>query len=71
MRIDYTYADYRTYTYEDWEKIRKFFDEMDIPYDEGESYGDGEIITGHWIRLAPTEIVTREISEEDKMYNES
>lgn len=70
MRIDYTYADYKTYSYEDWEKIRRFFDKMDIPYDEGEYYGDGDIIIGHWIRLALKEIETREISEEDKIYNE-
>ena len=61
----------RTYSYEDWEKIHRFFNEMNIPYDEGEFYGDGEKITGHWIDLYPIQIQTREISEEDKMYNES
>lgn len=71
MRIDYTYADYRIYSYKDWEKIRRFFDEMNIPYDEGEYYDDGEIITGHWIRLAPIRIETQEISEGDKINNES
>ena len=71
MCVDYTYADYRTYTYEDWEKIHRFLNEMNIPYDEGEFYGDGEIITGHWIHLYPIRIETREISEEDKIYNES
>ena len=71
MDIDYTYADYRTYTYDDWEKIRRFFNEMNIPYDDGEFYGDGEIITGHWIHFYPMRIETHEISEEDRIYNEN
>ena len=59
------------YTLEEFLKIKEFLNNYDIFYEEGKSYHNDGTICGYWIKLAPAEIETDELNQEDIEYNES